>query len=85
MGHNADEKGQHDAQHHACSNLENDIIATDQMKRLAILDEIENKTDILDGSLTFAMDAATNAHSGFYQGLKEQVEGIQNLINRLRN
>jgi len=64
--------------------VEQDIIASAESRKLAILDEIEAKADILDGSLAFAMDAASDGHAGFYLGLKEQVSGIVALLDKLR-
>ena len=67
------------------SDTEQDVIATMEMNQQSILDELESKADILNGSLNFAMDANNNSYSGFYQGLKEQVNSMVTLINKLRN
>ena len=64
------------------NNIEQDIIKSSELNKLAILDDIEDKISMVEGSLTFAMQ--NTEHQGFYSGLNEHLKSITGLLNKLR-
>lgn len=74
------------------SETDQDIIASDEINKLAVLncneqlnvlDQVEDKLEILDGTLEFAIENADN--KGFYLGLQDNIKAVANLLNKLRN
>ncbi len=66
------------------ADIEQDVMETDQLKQTALLDDIENRAHILEGSLSMAMEVASERHAGAFSGMMEQVSMLMKTVAKLR-
>lgn len=65
--------------------IEQDVMDTQIQQKSELLDDIENRAHILEGSLAMAMDVADERHAGAFSGMIEQASMILKSLGKLRS